>query len=197
MLPVIWYASLGPAFRLHYAQSNMSKHFYSFISRPRIHFSVWTGVRGDFLHTVHCTCYLWALFPALPPHYDLQAAPSAVDQLNKQTILISLIKQQFDCTWEHATFDFLSSIQPAWDTHERTSKLLTLLIWEGRWVIQPSTVCALISVCLLCSFFLSRPFSSTFICPPEGRSLTTGWGSMNCCVVLSQRRILFRSPPGG
>lgn len=70
-----------------------------------------------------------------------------------------------------------------------------LLFLEGRWVIQPSSMYVYFCIWLLRSFLC--PFYSAFICPPEGRGLTTGWGSMNCCVVLSQRRILFRRPPGG
>lgn len=78
------------------------------------------------------------------------------------------------------------------------------LVWsvlcfrKGRWVISLFTVCmhAYFSLSPV-PFIFPCPFSSTFTCPPKGRGLTTGWGSMNCCVVLSQRRILFRSPPGG
>lgn len=48
----------------------------------------------------------------------------------------------------------------------------------------------------LCGLFLT-PFLHNLRTLLEGRGFTTGLGSMNCCVVLSQPTILFRSPQVG
>lgn len=45
----------------------------------------------------------------------------------------------------------------------------------------------------LCSLFLT-PFLHNLHMPLKGRGFTRGLGSMNRCVVLSQRTILFRRP---
>lgn len=164
----------------------------------------------DCLHTVSCACVLWAVCFHFYHHnlLPLWLTSCSICSISiKETDHINCI--DWTAIWRllrtrHIWFPFgvqyITSrkhtymyIQDADSFHMRFP--------EDVWVIQPSTVCTYVYFCvwLLCIFFIFFlcPFSSTFICPPEGRGLTTGWGSMNCCVVLSQRRILFRSPPGG
>ena len=161
----------------------------------------WSVVSCDCLHTVFCACVLWAVCFHFYQHNLLQlwlTSCSICCRPIKQTDHINGIDSTaLPLLWRtrHIWFplEYITSLTLTY-MYIKASESFHLYhaSWGGRKVIQPSLR---LRVCVF--LFLLCPFSSTFICPPEGRGLTTGWGSMNCCVVLSRRRILFRSPPGG
>lgn len=164
----------------------------------------WSAMSCDRLRAVQYMCSGGCVFLVLTTTLWLTSCSICCTSI-KQTDHINCIDFSGNMTAiEHTPhlISFGAHQQPDTRMHVHPSCWLfwsALCFLEGVWVTLPSTVC-MYCMCVSVSvstFVFLCPFPSTFICPPEGRGLTTGWGSMNCCVVLSQRRILFRSPPGG
>lgn len=122
--------------------------------------------------TVHCSC-------------------SICYRSIKQTRLIAQTQQQFDHTWECATFD-LSMTSLRRTSFDRTSTAPTLCnrapLSGGAAQSQGLRPFGDRPIFALCSLVL-MPLFHNLRMPLEARGFTTGLGSMNCCVVLSQRTI--------
>lgn len=161
----------------------------------------------DCLHTVYCTCFPWAVYFQF---YHQNRLPLWLTSCSiccrhiRQTDHINCIDSTA-ALWQllrrhHIWFplEYTTSLTHTYMYIQAESKI-SFDLYYSSWRADESfslPVRTCISVTCSCVVFLC-PFYSVFICPPEERGLTTGWRSMNCCVVLSQRRILFRRPPGG
>ena len=180
-LPVIWYTSWARAC----ASLRAVKHIKTF-NKTGINLPPSENSSISCIETRHVFCGLCQQHSR-----TARCSCSICYRSIQQTRLIAQTQQQGDHTWEREhPHTEASTERPRPQIWQLGSTSWKAAQSRGLHPFVDGPIFA------LCSLF-SMPFLHNLCGPLEGRGFTTGLGSMNRCVVLSQCTILFSSPQVG